>query len=48
MIVVVVYCNGYVILLCCLHYFNMLNDEINTLTCGKINKLVFYFNSAKN
>ena len=43
MIVVVVYCNGYIILLHCLYFFNVLNVKIKSLTCGKINKLVFLF-----
>ena len=34
LVVLVVYCNGYIILLYCLHYFNMLNVKIKSLMLG--------------
>ena len=48
MVVVVVYCFRYIILLCCLYYFNVLNNKIKPFDVEyiikwgvKIDKVVF-------
>ena len=53
MVVVVVYCVEYIILLCCLYYFNVLNNKIKPFDVEyiikwgvKIDKVVFWV--AKN